>query len=438
MALLKNKYNLICVVTYFLVLSTFYFFNFNLYDNVIFYIINFFLCFTNYSILFFRNRNLQEISFKEILIIALILRAVMIFVTPITSDDFYRYLWDGKVQSEGINPYPFSPLELIQLQDKVIYPNVSFPEIKTIYPPVSQVIFFLSYIIFGPNVWGLKIIFLIFDFGIMIFLYKTLNLLKINSNYIILYALAPLVIFEFFINAHIDIVILFFLIVSFYFALKKEINLSFLFLGFSVLSKIYSIIFLPIYILYFYKSMKDFKKLTLGMICMLIPFLIILFYMNGFINIFSTIENYMTYWYSNNLLYKIIFYVSELAGVSNHMITRIILLLLFTVSYFIILKSRIDFIYKIYFTAFCYLFFSHTVHPWYLTLLVLFLPIYFNYAVYFWSGIIGLTNLTVYYYLKDRVWHDIVPVLIFEYVLLAILVLIDLKTFKLNLLSNKN
>ena len=111
---------------------------------------------------------------------------------------------------------------------------------------------------------------------------------------------------------------------------------------------------------------------------------------------------------------------------------RIIFLILFSISYLFIIFSKTGFIQKIYLTAFCYLIFSHTVHPWYLALLVLMLPLYFNYTVFYWSGIISLTNITVYYYLKNNEWSDFMPVLIIEYVILLILLYKDVKNYQKN------
>lgn len=432
MNLLKNKYNVLLLILYSLILLSFNFIRISNYDKVILYIVSFILCFGIYSLIFFRNKNSNGSSLKEILFISIFLRVIVIFVNPVTTDDHYRYLWDGLVQSEGVNPYIFSPLELTEVQDEVIYPHVSYPEIRTIYPPVSQILFFISNKLFGHNVFGLKIFYLLFEIGILIFLFKSLKLLNINSNFIYLYALSPLIIFEFFINAHIDIVILFFLIGSIYFALKINMNLSMLFLGFSVLSKIYSLIFLPIFILYFFKKNRNIKPILISLLFFLSSFLIIIFYTDGILNIFLTMNNYMRHWYSNNLLFKILESVTIFFGSSDHTLTRIILLILFSISYLFILFSKTPFIQKIYLTAFCYLLFSHTVHPWYLALLVLMLPLYFNYTVFYWSGIIGLTNITVYYYLKNNVWSDFMPVLIIEYVVLLILFYKDIKIYKKN------
>ena len=74
--------------------------------------------------------------------------------------------------------------------------------------------------------------------------------------------------------------------------------------------------------------------------------------------------------------------------------------------------------------------FSHTVHPWYLSVLVMMLPLYFSYTSIYWTGIIALTNLTVYYYLSTGIWEDVFPVLMIEYVGVLVLLFLDFKKLK--------
>lgn len=355
---------------------------------------------------------------------------ILLFVDPITTDDHFRYLWDGKVQSEGLNPYKFSPSELSLLHDDPLYPRVPYPETKTIYPPASQIIFFLSYNLFGASAFGLKIFYLLFEAGIIIFLYQTLKLIKINSNYILLYAFSPLVIFEFFINAHIDVLILFFIVGSIYFAIKKNVNLSMLFLGLSVMCKVYSLILLPVYMIYFFRRRTDTSAFFLSTVFFIVPFSLLLFYSDGIYNIFSQFSYYLKFWQFNNLPFTAINYFLELFGIRSFTTVRAILLVLFFCSYVYILFSKLNLIPKIYLTLFTYLFFSSTVHPWYLTVLVLLLPLQFNFSVYYWSGIIVLTNISVYYYLKDKEWFDITAVLLVQYIMLIIFLIYDFKNIK--------
>ncbi len=426
---MRNKYNLIFLVGYLLVLLSFLFIKTSPENKVILYIINSSICFIIYSAFYYRNRNKQSLSLSEILITAVILRVILIFVNPITSVDIYRYLWDGLVQGAGINPYQFAPQDtlLFSYQSNPIYANVSFPDVRTIYPPLAQILFFLNHVIFGESIIGLKLLYLLIDVGIIIFIYKILKTLNYNTNSTLLYALSPLILFELFINAHIDILLLFFLAISIYFVTKNNVSLAFLFLGFSALSKIYSLMFLPIYILYFYNKEDSFKKIFKGFLFLIISFSPILIYVKHFSNIFLTIENYSRHWYFNNLLFKLTVNAFLLFGISDHQITRIIFVAIFLTALLIILFSKLSFIKKISLTIISYFLFSHTVHPWYLVILVLLLTIYFQYSSFFWSGFIVLTNLSIYYYIKYSVWGEVKIILILEYLLLFVFIIIDFK-----------
>ncbi|MDQ3194077.1 MAG: hypothetical protein M3P82_03655, partial [Bacteroidota bacterium] len=244
---------------------------------------------------------------------------------------------------------------------------------------------------------------------------------------IFLYSFSPLIIFEFFINAHIDILILFFLSGFIFFALRENAGSAFLFLSLSVLSKIYSIIFLPLYLIYFLNSGYKAKKIITAVFFFMLPFVILIFYGNNIANIFITMQNYLQHWYFNNLIYVLINYLLNFFEVDNHLYARLILIIIFMISYGLILKSRFTFLQKICFVSISYLLFSHTVHPWYLTLPVLLLPLCFTSSSIFWSGFIVFTNLTVYFYLKDKIWEDILLVLVPEFCILVILIIADIK-----------
>ncbi|MBI5185345.1 MAG: hypothetical protein HZA01_06415 [Nitrospinae bacterium] len=73
---------------------------------------------------------------------ALAFRLTLLFAEPSLSDDIYRYMWDGRVQSHGLNPYSHPPeaKELELLRDKY-YEGVNHKEVRTIYPPFAQVFF---------------------------------------------------------------------------------------------------------------------------------------------------------------------------------------------------------------------------------------------------------------------------------------------------------
>ena len=73
---------------------------------------------------------------SAVLAIAIALRALLLFPTPLLSNDVYRYLRDGRVAASGINPYAEAPND----------PRINHPEIPSIYPPHAQMLFVLTVI----------------------------------------------------------------------------------------------------------------------------------------------------------------------------------------------------------------------------------------------------------------------------------------------------
>ena len=91
--------------------------------------------------------------------VAIVLRAYVLLFDPLLSSDIYRYVWDGKVQAAGINPYRYIPADpsLASLRDGVIFPHINRATTAvTIYPPVAQ-FFFLIVTRLGENVTVMRL-----------------------------------------------------------------------------------------------------------------------------------------------------------------------------------------------------------------------------------------------------------------------------------------
>jgi hypothetical protein len=89
---------------------------------------------------------------------ALLFNAIIAPMPPTLSTDMYRYVWDGRVQANGINPYryPSGAPELAHLRDDAIWKNMNRPEAVTIYPPFAQVVYAITWRIFPDSVLGFK------------------------------------------------------------------------------------------------------------------------------------------------------------------------------------------------------------------------------------------------------------------------------------------
>ena len=152
-----------------------------------------------------------RVALALILLAGLAMRAIMVVTPPLMSTDLYRYVWDGRVQAAGINPYRYLPADpaLTALRDAgtgpaAIYPNINRANTApTIYPPVAQAIFALTALV-APGVWGMKALMLAFDLLAMVLTLLILRAAALPLSRVLLYAWNPLVVYEFAGGAHID------------------------------------------------------------------------------------------------------------------------------------------------------------------------------------------------------------------------------------------
>src|SRR5215510_12433871 len=86
--------------------------------------------------------------------ITAVLQGVLIFTRPTLSDDMYRYIWDGRVQAQGISPYRYPPNApaLTYLRDTDIYPHINRKNVVTVYPPAAEAAYALLWRIVPDNV----------------------------------------------------------------------------------------------------------------------------------------------------------------------------------------------------------------------------------------------------------------------------------------------
>jgi hypothetical protein len=130
-----------------------------------------------------------------ILVVGALIRALMLFSTPILEDDFYRYLWDGAVVARGFNPYKYAPQSILNGFDSSgpvpevlrqlardsgeIIRRINHPYLSTIYPPVAQAAFTLAHWLspWSLTVWRLVLLgFDLATLGLLIAVLLTLKL----------------------------------------------------------------------------------------------------------------------------------------------------------------------------------------------------------------------------------------------------------------------
>lgn len=179
--------------------------------------------------------------------IAVILRLILLFTPPLLSDDIYRYVWDGMVQAQGINPYRYVPADqnLAFLRDAEIYPHINRANYAvTAYPPVAQMFFFLV-TRFGETVTVMKTALLICECVTATIILLLLAKLRRPLTLFVAYAWHPLPLWQIANSGHIDALMMALMMLGIWLALMQKPVRGAAIVMLSALAKPFSVLSLP-------------------------------------------------------------------------------------------------------------------------------------------------------------------------------------------------
>lgn len=125
---------------------------------------------------------------------------------PNLSDDMYRYVWDGRVQANGINPYryPSDAPEIAYLRDDQIWAHMNRPSAVTVYPPGAQIFFAVIWRVFPDSIVGFKLVFITFVMMAGGLLLLLLKLWEVHPARVLIFLWNPLLSFEIAHSVHVD------------------------------------------------------------------------------------------------------------------------------------------------------------------------------------------------------------------------------------------
>lgn len=215
-------------------------------------------------ILNYRRITEKNVNLKTIIIFFILFNLTLLFIWPIGSSDIFGYIYQSRIISEYhanpyLTPYDAFPGDIFYHLIKNQWSTNTTP-----YGPIWVIIgSILSFIGKNNLVFTLllfKLFFILINFLNFYLIYKISNSVKA----VFLYAWNPLILYEFALNGHNDVLIVFFILISLFFFLQqnkiKNYILSWIFLIFSVLIKFYTIIFLPILFLFSLFNLKTKKE----------------------------------------------------------------------------------------------------------------------------------------------------------------------------------
>ncbi len=182
-----------------------------------------------------------------ILVFAALLRLPLLASPPYLSDDVYRYVWDGRVQAAGINPYRYVPAapELAALRDDEIYPRINRRDYApTIYPPLAQ-LHFLATTRVSESVAWMKASMVAWEALAIALLVALLRRAGQPDVLVLLYAWHPLPIWEFAGSGHVDAAAIACMLAALLARAQRRTALAGVALGVAVLFKLYPLVLLP-------------------------------------------------------------------------------------------------------------------------------------------------------------------------------------------------
>jgi alpha-1,6-mannosyltransferase len=331
------------------------------------------------------RRKVFHIGFPIILGSAMFLRASLILMTPNLTDDYFRFIWDGLLFAHGYNPYLFLPSQFIHSSQAVtgitnsLYSGLNSPDYYTVYPPVCEFIFGLSARLAGGNILGniiiIRSLILLAEFGVIFLLYRLTYKLSVSPNVVAIYAFNPLVIIELTGNLHLEVVMLLFLVLAIYLLILKKQALAAISFGLAVGVKLLPLIFLPLLIkrLGWTKSTIFYAVVAATVIALFLPFYSVDLIPNFFSSLrlyFQTFEfnaslYYLLRWIGYQIAgYNIIATLGTVMAIAALLIIIVIALKEKVVTWLSLFRGMLMCL-----TA--YFILATTVHPWYITSLVL-------------------------------------------------------------------
>jgi hypothetical protein len=185
-----------------------------------------------------------------VVLFAAIFRAELVGQPPYLSSDTYRYIWDGRVQASGINPYRYVPSapELEYLREEKIYPKINRGDYApTPYPPIAQAVYFAVYLIYPLSITAFKVAMSGFDIISILAIMLVLVRLGLDPGRAVLFAWHPLLIWEGAHSGHVESVFIAFIALGLLAWAYKKAALTGCAIGLAAMVKFYPALLLPVF-----------------------------------------------------------------------------------------------------------------------------------------------------------------------------------------------
>lgn len=385
----------------------------------------------------------KRFYWKHLLFFAILARVVVVFALPSLSDDFYRFVWDGLLTNAGYNPFNFLPQQIVEEGMNIphlnleIYESMNSPRYYTVYPAVLQAIFAISTFVFGDNVYAATIMMKsivcameIGSIGLIIGLLKHFNQ---PLDKVIWYAANPLVIIEITGNLHFEGVAIFFFVLAWWLMVKDKFYLSAIAMALSIAAKLLPLMFMPFLIkrLGWKRAIVYFVVIGIVLLLAFSPLLNEVFISN----FRNSLELYFAHFEYNASVFYILQWIGRQLSNGHNWIDVLgptlglwTALTIFGKAWWEKSPNWENFGGVALFAFSLFLLTTTTVHPWYLSFLILLAPFaHFRFPLV-WSFFAVLTYINYSY----NPYHENKWIVALEYAVVAIVIVAEVIPFLQN------
>lgn len=325
-----------------------------------------------------------------VLAAGVVFRLTLVGLRPTLSDDVYRYLWDGRIQQAGIDPYRYAPdaEALSRFRDKA-WSRINHRDIPTIYPPLMQLAFRIG-VQLSPAILAQKLVFLLCDLAVMAVLVWWLPRAGVSPPMSLLYAWHPLVIVEVAGSGHNDPLGVCWLVVGLALWGARRPLISTLAFVAAFLSKFTTALLWPFY------ALRHRRLLPVFLLALVFAWL----WCRGSPHLIHGLGYASTAWEFNSSLYRLM-----LSWLGTPLPTRIVCAGMLLFVGMTAARRTDDLVQYTCWMLQAAMLLTPVLEPWYLLWLIPVLCVRFSWAWLGFSGLVMLSYTVLPRYVSDGVWR---------------------------------
>jgi len=379
----------------------------------------------------------EQFSVRQLIYLGIFFRLLFLLSTPMLSDDFYRFVWDGRLWFNGINPFAELPTYYMEHPNeapfginKEIFNLINSPTHYTVYPPIPQFINWMAAWLASDSIWLsgviIRVAHIAAEVGTLFLFPHVLKAFKVDVKNMTWYAINPLIIIELVGNLHHEALMIFFLMLLLHFYLQQKWNSAAFAFAMAVAAKLIPLIFLPLIVLKL-KLKNRIRFLFVFLISLIIVFAPLLD-----TSFFRGIENSLLLYYQNFEFNAGVYYAFRQIGYwiyGYNMIALIGKLFAIGATLLIIIISVYSFLKKkllpetLLWISTVFALLSLILHPWYIALVILFGTITRYKFGFIWSLLI----MGTYAGYSVSGFEEIMPIVALEFIIVLAMIFWEIR-----------